>query len=95
MNSINLKIFPTHGGSLKENSTSILEREITPEGVYRNMKGCILWVDLEGQVWQSRLFTILLILTMKLRYSQLFSNDLAWRRKGLPGGPEVGRNYAD
>ena len=27
MNSINLKIFPTHGGSLRENSTSILEKD--------------------------------------------------------------------
>ena len=23
------------------------------------------------------------------------ANGLAWRRKGLPGGPEVRRNYAD
>ena len=37
--------------SFRDNSTSILEREIKPEGVYRNMKGCILEANLEGQGW--------------------------------------------
>ena len=42
---------------LRENSTSIMEREIKPSGVYSNMKGCILEVNFEGQGWLSRLFT--------------------------------------
>ena len=37
--------------SLRENLTGILDREIKPEGVYRNMKGCILEANLEGQGW--------------------------------------------
>ena len=50
--SINWKIFPTHGGYkiLRENSTSILERDKGWE-VYRNMKGCILGANLEEQGW--------------------------------------------
>ena len=36
---------------LKENLTSILERELKPNGVNRNMKGCILEANLEGQGW--------------------------------------------
>ena len=47
MNSITLKIFPTNGGIEK------FERnfwtEIKPWGVYRNIKGCILEANLEGQ----------------------------------------------
>ena len=54
-NSINLKIFPhmVEYNSLRENSASILEREreIKPKGVYRNMKGCILGANFEGQGW--------------------------------------------
>ena len=34
------------------------------------MKECILGANLEGQGWQSRLFTILLILILELRYPQ-------------------------
>ena len=34
------------------------------------MKGCIIEAHLEGQGWQSTLFTILLILTWELRYPQ-------------------------
>ena len=34
------------------------------------MKGCILEANFEGQGWSSRLFTILLILTWELRYTQ-------------------------
>ena len=56
--------------NLRENSTSILEREIKPYEVYRNMKGSILETNFEGQGWPSRLFTILLILTWELRYPQ-------------------------
>ena len=56
--------------NLRENSTIILEREIKPYEVYRNMKGCILETNFEGQGWSSRLFTILLILTWELRYPQ-------------------------
>ena len=41
--------------SLRENSTRIpereREREKKPQGVYRNMKGCILEANLEGQGW--------------------------------------------
>ena len=40
------------------------------EVVYRNMKECILEANLKGQVWQSSLFTILLILTWELRCTQ-------------------------
>ena len=39
---------------LRENSTSILEREIKRLGYYRNVKGCILMYDvtnLEEQGW--------------------------------------------
>ena len=36
---------------LRENSTSILERDVKPEEVYENMKGCILEANLEGQGW--------------------------------------------
>ena len=72
------------------------------------MKGCILEANLEGQGWQSRLFTILLILTWELRYPhkravkrgefwKLFrlggANDLPWGRKDLPGGPWVREIY--
>ena len=39
-------------------------------GVYRNLKGCILEANLEGKGWQSRLFTVLLILTWELRHPQ-------------------------
>ena len=46
------------------------EREIKPCGVYKNMKECILEASLARQGWQSRLFTILLILTWELRYPQ-------------------------
>ena len=56
--------------SLRENSTSILERELKPKGVYRNMKGCILDANFEGQGWSSELFTTFLILTWELRYPQ-------------------------
>ena len=45
--------------SLRENSTSILEREIKSQGGYRNMKGCILEANVEGQGWSSRVFTVL------------------------------------
>ena len=34
------------------------------------MKGCIFEANFEGQVWSSTLFTILLILTLELRYPQ-------------------------
>ena len=53
VNSINLKNFSTkvEYKSLRENSTSILEREIKPYGVYRNMKGCMLGANLEGEGW--------------------------------------------
>ena len=36
---------------LRENSTNILEREKKPQGIYKNMKGCILEAYLEGQGW--------------------------------------------
>ena len=39
-------------------------------GVYRNLKGCIIEANFEGQVRSPRLFTILLILTYELRYPQ-------------------------
>ena len=55
--------------SLRENSTSILERD-KALGSYGNMKRCILEAKFEGQRWSSRLFTILLILTWELRYPQ-------------------------
>ena len=45
-----------------------MEREIKPQGVYRNFKKCIFEANLEGQGWQSRLITILLFLTRELRY---------------------------
>ena len=64
--------------SSRESSTSILEREregererereIKPSGVYRNMKGCIIDANCKRQDWVSTLFTIILILTMELRY---------------------------
>ena len=34
------------------------------------MKGCILEANLKEEGWKSRMFTILLILTWKLRYPQ-------------------------
>ena len=37
--------------TLRENSASALERELKPLGIYRNMKGCILKANLEGQGW--------------------------------------------
>ena len=48
---------------MRENSTSILQREIKHYRVYRNMKGSILETNLEGKWWKSRLFTILFTLT--------------------------------
>ena len=36
---------------LSENSTNILERDVKPERVYENMKGCVPEANLEGQVW--------------------------------------------
>ena len=56
--------------TLRENSASVLEREIKPLGIYRNMNGCILKANLEGQGWQLRLYIILWILTWELRYPQ-------------------------
>ena len=37
--------------TLRENSTSIMERDIKPQGIYGNMKGCLLEVNLEEQGW--------------------------------------------
>ena len=37
--------------TLRENSTSIMERDIKPQGIYENMKGCLLEVNLEEQGW--------------------------------------------
>ena len=39
--SINLKIFPTHGG-IKRFERKFNKQEIKPKGVYRNINGCIL-----------------------------------------------------
>ena len=55
--------------SLRENSTSILDR-YKAIGSYRNMKGCILDANFEGQGWSLRLLTILVILTWELRYPE-------------------------
>ena len=51
--SINLNVFPhvMEYKSLRENSTSILKRDKAIEGVYRNMKGCVLEANIEGQEW--------------------------------------------
>ena len=54
VNSINLKVFPTHSGiskfETKFNNHSG-GREIKPWGAYRNMKGCIFEANLEGKGW--------------------------------------------
>ena len=54
------------------------------------MKGCILGANFEEQGWLSRMFTILLILTWKLRYPQKRRADRKKRGEGdlevvLPG----------
>ena len=54
VNSINLKILPTHGGIQKferKFNKHSAERDRKPYGVYRNMKGCILEANPEGQGW--------------------------------------------
>ena len=54
VNTINLEISPIHCGiytNMRENSTSILERDKAPKSFYRNMKGCILKANLERQGW--------------------------------------------
>ena len=49
VNIINWKIFPTHGGIYKlEKIQQAFWREITPWGVLKNMKGCILDANLKG-----------------------------------------------
>ena len=48
--------------NVREKIEHVFWREIKTYGVYINMKGCILEANLEQQEWESRLFTILLIL---------------------------------
>ena len=51
VNTINLGIFPTHGGIYKwVKIQQAFWREWKSWRVYRNMKGCILETNLEGQV---------------------------------------------
>ena len=72
VNSTNLKIFPTHGGIFKferKFNKHSGEREREREREIKS-QGVILEANVEGQGWSSRLFTVLLILTWELRYSQ-------------------------
>ena len=91
--------------SLRENSTNILQREIKPYGVYRNMKGCILGLTLKDKVVIKTVYHFVdsnlgVEIFSKKREGVLEvalsgggANDIPWRRKGLPGGPGVGGNY--
>ena len=52
VNTINWKIFPTHGGRyMLQKIQQAFLREIKSYGVLGNMKGCIFEAILEGQGW--------------------------------------------
>ena len=71
------------------------------------MKGSILDDNLEGQVWESRLFAILLPLSSKKgpnrKRGESFGSCSAWEggkwltlgKEGFAWGPGVGGNYTD
>ena len=71
-------------------------KEIKLYAVYRNMKGCILEANLQGQERQSRMFTILLILGVQTTEKEeavlevvlpgRLANDLPWGKHCLPRG---------
>ena len=72
LNTINLKLFRNHGGIKRlEKKFKKYSGEINPLWVHRNMRGCILKINSEGQGWKSTVCscTILLILIWGLRYS--------------------------
>ena len=75
----NIRLLLFERNSRSYNYTGAFWREIKAYGGYRNMKGCILGDNFEEQGWLSRMFTILLILTWKLRYPQKRRAD---RKKG-------------
>ena len=75
----NIRLLLFERNSRSYNYTGAFWREIKAYGGYRNMKGCILGANFEEQGWLSRMFTILLILTWKLRYPQKRRAD---RKKG-------------
>ena len=82
-------------------------KEIKLYAVYRNMKGCILEANLQGQERQSRMFTILLILTWEFRQQKkrrqfwklfcLGGGQMTYLGESIVclGGPSVGGNYKD
>ena len=58
--------------------------------MYPFIEGCILEANLEGQGVNRKRGE-----SFGSSSAREGANDLPWRRKDLPGGPEVGGNYTD